>query len=57
MYSDEYEAAKKEFVNCLCMSLIGMGVPIYNAFHEWWPIMKREKEKALQKATLAKNKE
>ena len=57
MYSDEYEAAKKEFVNCLCMSLIGMGVPIYNAFHEWWPIMKREKEKALQKAALAKNKE
>ncbi len=48
MYSKEYEAAKKEFVNCLLMSVVGMGVPIYNAFHEWLPIMKREKEKALR---------
>ena len=30
------------------MSIVGLGVPIYNAFHEWWPIMQREKEKALQ---------
>ena len=50
MYSKEYEAAKKEFVNCIWMSLIGLGVPIYNAIHEWWPIMKREKEKALREA-------
>ena len=48
MYSEEYERAKKEFINCLCMSIIGVGVPIYNAIHIWWPIMKREKEKALK---------
>jgi len=23
-------------------------VPIYNAFHEWLPIMRREKQKALE---------
>ena len=34
MYSKEYEAAKKESVNCLWMRIIGLGVPIYNAFHE-----------------------
>ena len=50
MYSEEYEEAKKEFINCIFMSLIGLGVPIYNAIHEWWPIMKREKEKALKAA-------
>ena len=27
---------------------IGLGVPIYNALHEWLPIMKREKERALR---------
>lgn len=48
MYSEEYERAKKEFVNCLCMCVVGMGVPIYNAFHEWWPIMQHEKQKALE---------
>ena len=37
MYSEEYEKAKKEFNNCLRMSIIGLGVPIYNAFHEWLP--------------------
>lgn len=47
MYSEEYEKARKEFVNCLWMSIIGMGVPIYNAFHEWLPIMRREKARAL----------
>ena len=47
MYSEEYERAKKEFKNCLWMSVIGLGVPIYNALHEWLPIMNREKEKAL----------
>ena len=50
MYSEEYERAKKEFRNCLWMSIIGMGVPVYNAIHEWLPIMKREKEKALRAA-------
>ena len=52
MYSEEYEKAKKEFKNCLLMSVIGLGVPIYNAFKEWWPIMKREKEKALAQKTV-----
>ena len=47
MYSSEYERAKKEFVNCLVFGIIGFGVPFYNAFKEWLPIMKREKEKAL----------
>ena len=47
MYSAEYERAKKEFVNCLVFGIIGFGVPFYNAFKEWLPIMKREKEKAL----------
>ena len=48
MYSKEYEDAKKEFVNCLWMSLIGLGVPVVLAFREWWPIMQREKKKALE---------
>ena len=54
MYSEEYERAKKEFKNCLWMSIIGMGVPIYNAVHEWWPIMKREKKKALSQGQAEK---
>ena len=48
MYSEEYEKAKKEFVNCLWMSIFGLGVPIVIAFREWWPIMRREKKKALK---------
>ncbi|MBQ9038634.1 MAG: hypothetical protein IJ119_04005 [Clostridia bacterium] len=48
MYSEEYEKAKKEFNNCLRMSIIGLGVPIYNALHEWLPIMRREKANALK---------
>ena len=51
MYSEEYERAKKEFTNCLWMSIIGLGVPIYNAIHEWWPIMQREKQN-LKKSEL-----
>ena len=47
MYSEEYERARKEFKNCLWMSVFGLGVPIYNAIHEWWPIMQAEKHKAL----------
>ena len=47
VYSEEYDKARKEFRNCLFMCIFGMGIPIYNAFHEWWPIMQREKEKAL----------
>ena len=51
MYSKEYEEAKKEFVNCLWMGLIGLGVPFFLAFKEWWPIMKREKQKAMAQQT------
>ena len=54
VYSKEYEEAKKEFVNCLCMGLIGIGVPIVLAFTEWWPIMKREKQKALAQQSAEK---
>ena len=57
MYSEEYEAARKEFRNCLRMSVIGLGVPIYYAFHEWRPIMKREKEKALKVGTATEKRE
>lgn len=48
MYSQEYQEAKKEFVNCLLLSPICIGVSIVIAFTEWWPIMKAEKRKALQ---------
>lgn len=47
MYSEEYERAKKEFVNCLIFGVMGLGIPFYNAGKEWWPIMQREKKKAL----------
>ena len=47
MYSPEYERARKEFMNCLRMGIVGLGVPFWIAKKEWWPIMKREKEKAL----------
>ena len=46
MYSKEYEEARKEFINCLWMGIIGLGVPFVLAFKEWRPIMRREKEKA-----------
>lgn len=48
MYSKEYYEAKKEFINCICMSIIGVGVPLVLAFTEWLPIMRAEKRKALQ---------
>jgi len=48
MYSERYEMARKEFKNCLWMSIFGLGVPIYNALHEWLPIMREEKQKALR---------
>ena len=48
MHSEAYMAARKEFINCLCMSIICLGVPIYIAFTEWWPIMRAEKKKELQ---------
>lgn len=48
MHSPAYMEAKKEFINCLCMSIFGLGVPIVIAFKEWWPIMKEEKRKEQQ---------
>lgn len=46
MYSEAYMEARKEFINCLLMSIIGLGVPIFIAFKEWYPIMREEKRKA-----------
>ena len=48
MHSKAYLEARKEFINCLCMSLIGLGVPIYLAFKEWLPVMRVEKRKDRQ---------
>jgi len=45
MRSEAYIEAKKEFINCLCMSILGIGVPIVIAFTEWLPIMRAEKRK------------
>lgn len=53
-HSEAYEKARKEYINCLAMSLIGLGVPIYNALKIWKPIMneelKKEKEATEKKA-------
>lgn len=49
MHSEAYKEAKKEFINCLCMSIIGVGIPLVLAFTEWLPIMRAEK-KELQQA-------
>ena len=48
MYSETYQKARKEFINCLCMSIIGLGFPLFNAFRIWLPIMREEKAKALK---------
>lgn len=45
MHSERYMEAKKEFINCLCFSPIGLFVPLILAFREWYPIMKEEKAK------------
>lgn len=45
MYSEEYIKARKEFINCLCMSIVGLGVPVIIAIREWLPIMRAEKKK------------
>ena len=50
MRSEAYNAAKKEFINCLCMSIFGIGIPIVIAFTEWLPIMREEKKKEGQQA-------
>lgn len=47
-HSEAYEKARKEYINCLAMSVIGLGIPVYNALKIWKPIMdaelKKEKE-------------
>lgn len=48
MHTQAYLEARKEFINCLCMSIFGIGVPIVIAFKEWWPIMKAEKNKVAE---------
>jgi len=48
MHSKAYLEARKEFINCLCMSLFGLGVPIVLAFTEWLPIMRAEKKKEME---------
>ena len=53
MYSEEYERAKKEFKNCMIMGVVGIGIPFYNAYKIWWPIMQREKQKALMQQEAA----
>jgi len=50
MYSKEYLEARKEFINCLFMTVFGLGVPLVLAFTEWLPIMREEKKKALEQA-------
>ena len=50
MPSKEYLEARKEFINCLCMSIFGIGVPIVIALTEWLPIMRAEKQKEKQAA-------
>ena len=48
MHSKAYLEAKKEFVNCIVMSPICLGVSLFLAFTEWYPIMKRERLKEVQ---------
>jgi len=50
MPTKEYLEARKEFINCICMSLFGLGVPIVIALTEWLPIMRAEKQKAARQA-------
>ena len=50
MHSEAYIEAKKEFINCLFMSIFGIGVPIIIAFTEWLPIMRAEKRKEKEAA-------
>ncbi len=48
-HSDAYLDARSEFVNCIVMTVMTLGVSLVLAFTEWWPIMRaeRRKERAL----------
>ena len=48
MHSEEYNQARKEFWNCIFMSIFGLGVPLVLAFKEWRPIMRAELAKEAQ---------
>ncbi len=45
MHSKAYLNARKEFINCIVMSPLGLFVPLVLAFTEWRPIMKAERLK------------
>lgn len=45
MPTKEYLEYRKEFRNCLVVSIIGLGVPLYLAFKYWKPLMDAEKAK------------
>ena len=48
-HSEAYNQARKEFINCLFMTPVGLGVPLVLAFREWLPIMREElRKEALQ---------
>ncbi|MDD3336036.1 MAG: hypothetical protein PHI98_11040 [Eubacteriales bacterium] len=41
-HSEAYRAARKEFINCWAMAIVGLGVPLVIAYREWLPIMREE---------------
>lgn len=47
MYSEEYYKARKEFLNCLFISIFSLGFSLINAFKIWLPIMREEKKKGI----------
>jgi hypothetical protein len=49
-HTEAYIEARKEFINCLAMSIIGLGVPLVLAFREWLPIMREESKKEKDRA-------
>ena len=42
MHSEAYQEARKEFWNCVFMSVFGLGIPLYLACTEWRPFMLAE---------------
>ena len=47
MHSEAYRKARKEFINCIVLSPIGLFIPLFLAFTEWLPVMRAEKKKEL----------
>ncbi|MBQ8654183.1 MAG: hypothetical protein IJ507_04520 [Clostridia bacterium] len=50
MHSKKYLQYKKEFMNCLWMTPITLGVSLILAFTEWLPKMKAEKRREQEQA-------